>query len=94
MEYQNMKVEFLEAAHTASILILLNDHGKIMKTVAWSQVSNGRQGLTDRFNYLEKLGLIEVDKTLRSGSGHWVSLTDKGKEIAEHLIAIEQILES
>jgi len=86
-------IRFIEESLLAPILMTLYQHeGEMMKTVVMSMLTTSLSRTTERFDKLESLGLVTIKKTNMRGSGHWVSLTEKGKQIAEHLIAIEKIL--
>ena len=86
-------VRMLEGALTIPILITLHEHeGELMKQVLTSMIESGRNTSQRRYDELEQAGLVQIRKGRMKNSGHWVSLTEKGKQIAEHLIAIEKIL--
>ena len=86
-------IRFVEEAHVASLLITLYEHGEpIMKTVLLAMVASGRNNLTRMYDNLEALGIITIRKGRMRNDGHWVALTEKGKAVAEHLIAIEKLL--
>lgn len=86
-------VRFLEGALVSCILIKLYQHeGELTKTVLTSLVATGRSNLGEKYDDLENMGIIAVKKSIRKSAGHWVSLTAKGKQIAEKLIEIQDIL--
>ncbi|MCL2608144.1 MAG: hypothetical protein FWD92_06305 [Methanomassiliicoccaceae archaeon] len=87
------RTRFLEGAFIAPILITLYEHGdEVMKAFLIAIVEGGRNTSARRYKELEELGLISIRKNRIKSSGHWISLTDKGKRIAKYLIEIDKIL--
>jgi len=89
------QVKFLESALTTSIIITLHDHeGALMKSALAKEVGTSSGTVDRRYKELEELGIIRIEKRGRmKNEGHWVSLTEKGYTVAEHLIAIDRLLQ-
>ena len=90
----NLELEFLQKSKIIPILKTLNEYeGELTKTVLTSMVSAGTGDINTKYKLLTEMGLIHVREGGRMlNQGHWVSLTEKGKAVAEHLIAIQEII--
>lgn len=85
------KVQSLEGTLGLTMLLHLLEYGPQIKSVLTSQITNTKTTARSRFEDLEEAGLIEIKASTRS-EGHWVSLTEKGQEIAEKIREMEAIL--
>lgn len=91
VKYGSIKSSILEDTHVVKVLYALLKEGPTAKSVLYSMISTNNSAVLDRINTLTKLGLVEevaIDKSPYRAQ----QLTKKGKEIAEHIEAIERTL--
>ena len=88
----SIRASCLEEKHMISILLYLGIHGPSRKIDIYQAVSTNPR-MPMKLDKLESLGLInqDFDDGLRSTV---VTLTPAGREIMEHLSAIESVLHS
>jgi len=82
----------LQNEFSFEVLISLLKNGEQNKQVLYAGISPSTTTLGRRVNELEELGLVKVDKQPLKYNVHFVSLTDKGREVAEKILEIEKIL--
>ena len=91
VKYANLKLDILEFAHALKVIYALQMEGATSKSVLYSMISTNGRTIKDRIDTLSEVGLIEeiaIDKPPYRA----LQLTKKGKEMAEHIVAIERIL--
>lgn len=91
VKYADLKLGVLEYAHALKVLYALQNEGPTAKSVLYSMISTNGGTVKDRVVALSNEGLVEegpMDKPPYRG----LYLTERGKEVAEHVTAIEQIL--
>ena len=88
------KIEILEKAGSTSILIsLLKNKGKMYVTELKKEIGKGSMSTFNmRILELKNQGLIKDEQESKFGGRRYIWLTDKGKEIGEHLSEIEKKL--
>lgn len=89
-----LKLDHLEKESALKVLYSLKELGTQNKQALTSSVSPSTHPVRDRLrDDLEPLGLVNVE-IVREGrrTEHFVSLTEKGEEIAELVVEIENIL--
>ncbi len=86
-----LNVSTLEQAHALKILIILATEGPMSRSVLYGQVISSNRTMKDRVNELMALGLVE-DVLIDERPYRALQLTERGREVAEHVAAIERIL--
>jgi DNA-binding HxlR family transcriptional regulator len=86
-----LNVSMLEQAHALKILIILATEGPMSRSVLYGQVISSNRTMKDRVNELMALGLVE-DVLIDERPYRALQLTERGREVAEHVAAIERIL--
>ena len=84
----------LEATHALKILIILHTEGKMVKGDLASKVAKGTVAVQARIEDLVELGLVTETKESRKPFRKYIELTSKGKEVADHLCLILNIISS
>ena len=84
----NTRITELESKHMICILMFLRRNGPSSKTVVYEGVSKNPR-MPEKLKGLVKLGLVTIDD---STSPSRVELTSVGKEVADHLIAVRELL--
>ena len=86
-----LNVSTLEQAHALKILIILGRAGPMSRSVLYGQVISSNRTMKDRVNELMALGLVE-DVLIDERPYRALQLTERGREVAEHLQAIEELM--
>lgn len=86
-----LNVSTLEQAHALKILIILATEGPMSRSVLYGRVISSNRTMKDRVNELMALGLVE-DVLIDERPYRALQLTERGREVAEHVAAIERIL--
>ncbi len=86
-----LNVSTLEQAHALKILIILATEGPMSRSVLYGRVISSNRTMKDRVNELMALGLLE-DVLIDERPYRALQLTERGREVAEHVAAIERIL--
>lgn len=84
----NTKISVLESKHLICALMFLRENGTSSKTAIYEGVSKNPR-MPEKLRNLESIGLIEIDD---SASPTRVSLTDIGVQVADHLLAVRNII--
>ena len=89
VERKTYRISSLEEKHLMSMLMYLREKGPSRKTDIYDAVSTNPR-MTLKVERLEAMGLIstEYNNALRS------TLTEEGRQVAEHLAAVDSILTS
>ena len=92
VERKTYRISSLEDKHLMSMLMYLREKGPSRKTDIYDAVSTNPR-MTLKVERLEAMGLIstEYNNALRSTV---VTLTEEGRQVAEHLAAVDSILTS
>ncbi len=92
VERKTYRISTLEEKHLMSMLMYLREKGPSRKTDIYDAVSTNPR-MTLKVERLEAMGLIstEYNNALRSTV---VTLTEEGRQVAEHLAAVDSILTS
>ena len=92
VERKTYRISFLEEKHLMSMLMYLREKGPSRKTDIYDAVSTNPR-MTLKVERLEAMGLIstEYNNALRSTV---VTLTEEGRQVADHLAAVDSILTS
>lgn len=92
VERKTYKISTLEEKHLMSMLMYLREKGPSRKTDIYDAVSTNPR-MTLKVERLEAMGLIstEYNNALRSTV---VTLTEEGRQVADHLAAVDSILTS
>ena len=85
-------MRYFEKAHSASILIILYREGRLFYSQLLKLLGHGGGTVSATLEYLKNLGLIIDEVENKFGGKRYLSLTEKGKKIAKHLIEIEKIM--
>ena len=81
-----------EEKHLISIMLFLCINGSCRKIDIYDNVTSNPR-VPDKLNRLEAMGLITQDKSAGSKSVT-VSLTDKGRQIADRLVELDRLVKS
>ena len=84
----NRLINELESKHMICILMFLRRNGPSSKTVVYEGVSKNPR-MPEKLKGLVRLGLVTVDDSI---SPSRVELTQVGEEVADHLIAVRELL--
>ena len=92
VERKTYRISTLEEKHLISMLMYLREKGPSRKTDIYDAVSTNPR-MTLKVERLEAMGLIstEYNNALRSTV---VTLTEEGRQVADHLAAVDSILTS
>ena len=92
VDRKTYRISTLEEKHLMSMLMYLREKGPSRKTDIYDAVSTNPR-MTLKVERLEAMGLIstEYNNALRSTV---VTLTEEGRQVAEHLAAVDSILTS
>ncbi len=92
VERKTYRISTLEEKHLMSMLMYLREKGPSRKTDIYDAVSTNPR-MTLKVERLEAMGLIstEYNNALRSTV---VTLTEEGRQVADHLAAVDSILTS
>lgn len=92
VERKTYRISTLEEKHLMSMLMYLREKGPSRKTDIYDAVSTNPR-MTLKVERLEAMGLIstEYNNALRSTV---VTLTEEGRQVAEHLATVDSILTS
>ena len=92
VERKTYRISSLEDKHLMSMLMYLREKGPSRKTDIYDAVSTNPR-MTLKVERLEAMGLIstEYNNALRSTV---VTLTEEGRQVADHLAAVDSILTS
>ena len=92
VERKTYRISSLEEKHLMSMLMYLREKGPSRKTDIYDAVSTNPR-VTLKVERLEAMGLIstEYNNALRSTV---VTLTEEGRQVADHLAAVDSILTS
>lgn len=85
------KTQSLEARFATSVLIVLLK-GPMIKGNLTAYLSSGSKAVADRVADLQELGLVTEEQESQRPFRKIVQLTDKGRQVAEKLAEIEEIL--
>jgi len=80
----------LQGDYSFEVLVALLKHGAMNKQVLYMGIANSTGTLGRRVNDLERMGLVSVDRNNKYNV-HNVSLTEKGRKIAEKISEMEDI---
>lgn len=97
MVSSNQYVFQLENTHAIRLLLVLRreeNNGKIgiNKKILTQLITTSSQSIKDRIDELSDIGLITVEEKKEHPRPHMVYLTPRGREVAEKLAEIEEIL--
>ena len=87
-----LKSQMLENKFSFEVLLNLYKNGEQNKQTLYASVSKSTMTVADRVNELKEMGLIEIEIRRFNSNVHFVSLTEKGKKVAEKIQEIESIL--
>ena len=92
VERKTYRISTLEEKHLMSMLMYLREKGPSRKTDIYDAVSTNPR-MTLKVERLEAMGLIstEYNNALRPTV---VTLTEEGRQVADHLAAVDSILTS
>jgi DNA-binding HxlR family transcriptional regulator len=86
-------ITLLEKTHAMTIPIVLMDGGSMKKTVLYQHIARNTKAIADRLHELEEVSLLTITKSEEHPFPQIVELTPRGHRVAEHLAAIEEILQ-
>jgi DNA-binding HxlR family transcriptional regulator len=87
----------LERTHAIRVLLTLRDAEiggrRLNKKILTQLITTSTQGVKSRVDELSAAGLVTVEQDTAHPFPQWVSLTPLGREVAEHLQAIEELMQ-
>ncbi len=86
------KLDFLEQTTAPRIIVYLKEKEKASISEIFKSVQGSQSAKYSALKLLNENKIIEQSPPQRRTRRIEISLTEKGKKVAEHLIAIEQIL--
>lgn len=92
MKTTNRKIACLEDKYTLQVLLALLEKGPAPKSIIYQIVSRNIPTVQRRVNALIELGLIHEDMMQTPPFTKTISLTEKGRRVAEKVAEIEEIL--
>jgi len=92
MKCNGSKIAALEQRHALKLLLCLHANGKFKRYTLYNCVSNTTTAPMKRVNEFIALGLIKETITEGLPFTKHVELTEKGKQVAKHVVEIEKIL--
>lgn len=92
MKCNGGKLTTLEQRHALRLLSCLHANGKSQRTALYSCISRTTTAPMKRVNELIVLGLIKETITEGAPFTKHVELTEKGKQVAKHVVEIEKML--
>lgn len=90
---EGSSLQVIDDYHSMRILLYLNEHGQSVRTVVYAQASNSWSTAKPRIDRMIESGLIDEIEEEHPPKRKWVSLTEKGRNVAKHLLELEIILE-
>ena len=93
------RVNLLEKAHSTTILRLLLQHElrksdePIIKGILYQMISKNTKSLSDRLDELKEAGLLTITVSESHPFPQYIELTPLGREVAEHLQAIVELMQ-
>jgi len=92
MQTAKSPLNYLEHPYSLRILTTIYREGKILRSILYNKLSKSITPLVRRVNELIELGLIHEELSEFAPISKTLSLTEKGKKVAERVIEIEEIL--
>ncbi len=92
-ELEMGKADVLEQAHAIKVLLLLRTEGEKTRTQIYRAIGVGEPVLVKRVNELRDAGLLEEHVLDVKPFSKNVQLSKVGRQVANHLAAVEEILE-
>lgn len=89
---ENRKVAVLEDKYVLQILLVMLERESAPKSIIYQSVSRNIPTVQKRVDDLIALGLIHEDRMQIPPFTKTVSLTEKGRKVAEKVAEIEEIL--
>ena len=78
--------------HSIRIIFYLHEHGSSIRSAVYAYASNSPAVAKKRIDDMIEAGIIIEKEEQFPPKRKWLTLTKKGEEVAEHLLAIERIL--
>ena len=82
----------LENTHAITIMLILAREGSMYKGMLYQKISKNTASVQRRIDSLVAAGLVTVEQDTAHPFPQWVSLTPLGREVAEHLQAIVELM--
>lgn len=86
-------LSIIEESHAAKVLVLCLQEGEIAKGIVYQKLQKNTTVLQSRIKQLVDAGLLSEELQKRDGTqARILTLTPRGRRVAEHLKAIDGIL--
>lgn len=85
-------IEKIEQAHAVKVLLRVLKEETIPKSMLYQKIGKNTDVLSKRIEELKAIGLLNEEEVRTDALRKMISLTEKGRRVAEHLQAIEDIL--
>jgi DNA-binding HxlR family transcriptional regulator len=89
---QRYAIEVLEERYMMQILLALSEQPEVYRGQLYSTLSTGSKTVADKINKLKKLGLVSERVEGKKPIRRYLFLTERGKRIAEALMALERMI--
>jgi DNA-binding HxlR family transcriptional regulator len=91
MRCANDKLEVLEERHALKLLYFLYNNGRSQRSSLYGAISRTTTAPMKRVNELIAIGLVKETTMETAPFTKNVELTERGKEVARHVVEIERI---
>jgi DNA-binding HxlR family transcriptional regulator len=91
MKCANEKLAILEERHALKLLYFLYNNGRSQRSSLYGAISRTTTAPMKRVNELIALGLVKETAMENAPFTKNVELTEKGKQVAKHVVEIERI---
>ncbi len=81
-------LKVFDEPHAADVILFIHTNPGCLKTDIYNNVARGTR-MGDKLEILQQKGIIMIENRGRSSA---LTLTDKGKSVAEHLQSISDLL--
>lgn len=88
------RIQLLEEIYSCQILLLLYANGRMFRTQIYNELGTNNKSMAARIAMLRDMGLVRETVETAPPYRVYIELSDKGGGIAEHLDAIEELLNS
>ena len=93
MEFTSYYATVLERTHAVTILLVLLRDGEMNKSILTSKITTNNQSIKSRVDELIRSVLISETVADKHPYPHSIDLTPLGREVAEHLQTIEELMQ-
>jgi len=92
MKYDRAEVGMLEETYSLKVLLALKREGNISRAVLYDMISRSNRTVMLRVNKLIAAGLVQEYAQQTAPFSRYLTLTEKGKKVAECVECLEKAL--